>query len=147
MPSSRRIVGLSLKKCSSGGVERHHSTRKWSSGSAVIPMSFQDETKARRIFGLWRDASEAHIRRDPPRASNEARGQKDKRISLILKAIWNKHQAETVCVIVLAARRVVVESFSSVQNGLADNRLPTRPSDCAKGQATIQRPPELPPQS
>ena len=29
-----------------------------------IPMSFQDETKARRILGLWRGVSEAHIRSD-----------------------------------------------------------------------------------
>ncbi len=30
----------------------------------LIPMSFQDETKARRDLDLWRDASEAHIRSD-----------------------------------------------------------------------------------
>jgi hypothetical protein len=53
-------------------------------------MSFQDETKARRILDRWRGASKAHIRSDLQRTSNEARGPKDKRISLILKAIWNK---------------------------------------------------------
>jgi hypothetical protein len=52
-------------------------------------MRVPDETKARRIFGLWRGASEAHIRSDLERAGNETRGQKDKRIGLILKAIWN----------------------------------------------------------
>ena len=46
-------------------------------------------TKARRISGLWRGASEAHTRSGLKRASNEARGPKDKRIGLILKAIWN----------------------------------------------------------
>jgi hypothetical protein len=55
----------------------------------VIPMSFQVETKARRILNRWRDASEAHIRSDLQRASNEASGSKDQRISLNLKAIWN----------------------------------------------------------
>jgi hypothetical protein len=52
-------------------------------------MNFQNETKARRILGHWRGASEAHIRGDLHRASNEASGPKDKRISLMLKAIWN----------------------------------------------------------
>ena len=28
----------------------------------IILMSFQDEIKARRIFALWQDASEAHTR-------------------------------------------------------------------------------------
>ena len=28
----------------------------------LIPMSFQDETETRRIFGRWRGASETHIR-------------------------------------------------------------------------------------
>src|SRR5258708_1981597 len=46
----------------------------------LIPMSFQDETKARRILDHWRDPSEAHIRSDLQRASNEASGSKDKRI-------------------------------------------------------------------
>jgi hypothetical protein len=31
---------------------------------ALIPMSVQDETKARRILALWQGASEAHIRPD-----------------------------------------------------------------------------------
>jgi hypothetical protein len=53
-------------------------------------MSFQDETKARRILDLWRGASEALMRSDLQRASNDARGPKDKRISLISKAHWNK---------------------------------------------------------
>ena len=55
-------------------------------------MSFQNETKARRILGLWQGASEAHIRpdRSGQRASNAARGLKDKRIGFILKAHWNK---------------------------------------------------------
>jgi len=53
-------------------------------------MSVQDKTKARRILARWRGASEAHIRSDLQRASNEASGPKDKRISLILNAIWNK---------------------------------------------------------
>ena len=57
-------------------------------------MSFQDETKARWILDLWRGASEAHIRSDLQRASNEARGPKDKRISVILKAHWNKAPAD-----------------------------------------------------
>ena len=57
--------------------------------AVLIPMSFQDETKARWILDRWRGASEAHIRSDLQRASNEARGPKDKRISLILKAHWN----------------------------------------------------------
>ena len=52
-------------------------------------MSFQGETKARRILDLWRGASEAHIRSDLQRASNEASSPEDKRISLILDAIWN----------------------------------------------------------
>jgi hypothetical protein len=54
-----------------------------------IPMSVQDETKARRIPGCWRGASEAHIRSDLQRASNEASSPEDKRISLILNANWN----------------------------------------------------------
>jgi hypothetical protein len=54
-----------------------------------IPMSVQDETKARRIPGGWRGASEAHIRSDLQRASNEASRPEDKRISLILNGIWN----------------------------------------------------------
>jgi len=53
-------------------------------------MSFQDEAKARRILDCWQRASEAHIRSDLLRASNKAGGSKDQRISLILKAIWNK---------------------------------------------------------
>jgi hypothetical protein len=53
-------------------------------------MSLQNETKARRILGHWRGASEAHIRSDLQRASNEASGPKDQRISLLLKAIWNE---------------------------------------------------------
>jgi hypothetical protein len=56
----------------------------------LIPMSVQDETKARRIPGCWRGASEAHIRSDLQRASNEASSPEDKRISLILNANWNK---------------------------------------------------------
>ena len=52
-------------------------------------MSFQNKTKARRILDRWQGASEAHIRSDLQRASNEASGPKDKRIGLILKAIWN----------------------------------------------------------
>jgi hypothetical protein len=52
-------------------------------------MSVQDETKARRIPGCWRGASEAHIRSDLQRASNEASSPEDKRISLILNANWN----------------------------------------------------------
>jgi hypothetical protein len=56
----------------------------------LIPMSFQDETKTRWILDRWRGASEDHIRSDLRRASNEASGPKDQRISLILKAIWNK---------------------------------------------------------
>jgi hypothetical protein len=52
-------------------------------------MSIQDEIKARRIFGLWRGASEAHIHSDTQRASNEARGQKDQRMDLSMKANWN----------------------------------------------------------
>jgi len=53
-------------------------------------MSVQDEIKARRIPGCWRGASEAHIRSDLQRASNEAGSPEDKRISLILNAHWNK---------------------------------------------------------
>jgi hypothetical protein len=53
-------------------------------------MSFQDETKARRILGRWQGASEAHTRSGLPRASNAASVTKDQRISLSLKAIWNK---------------------------------------------------------
>jgi hypothetical protein len=56
----------------------------------IIPMSVQDETKARWIPGCWREASEAHIRSDLQRASNEASSLEDKRISLILNAHWNK---------------------------------------------------------
>jgi len=62
-------------------------------------MSVQDGTKARRILGRWRGASEAHIRSDLQRASNdlsavalakvEASGPKDKRISAALNAHWN----------------------------------------------------------
>jgi hypothetical protein len=53
-------------------------------------MNFQNEIEARRNFGLWQGASEAHIRSDLLRASNVARGRKDQRVSLILKANWNK---------------------------------------------------------
>jgi hypothetical protein len=53
-------------------------------------MSIQDETQARRIFGLWRGASEAHIRSDLQQASNEARGQKDQRMGRSLRVNWNK---------------------------------------------------------
>jgi hypothetical protein len=56
-------------------------------------MSVQDETKARWIPGGWRGASEAHIRSDLQRASNEASRPEDKRISLILNGIWNKPPA------------------------------------------------------
>ncbi len=62
------------------------------SGPPLIPMSVQDETKARGAFGLWRGAREAHTRRGLQRAGNEARSQKDKRISLILNANWNNPQ-------------------------------------------------------
>jgi len=55
-----------------------------------IPMSVQDEAKARWIPGGWRGASEAHIRSDLQRASNEASSPEDKRISLSLNGIWNK---------------------------------------------------------
>jgi hypothetical protein len=55
-------------------------------------MSVQDETKARWIPGCWRDASEAHIRSDLQRVSNEASSPEDKRISLILNANWNKRR-------------------------------------------------------
>jgi hypothetical protein len=65
-------------------------------------MSIQDEIKARRILGLWRGASEAHIRSDLQRASNEARGPKDQRISLSLKANWN-YSVETA--LELSARK------------------------------------------
>jgi hypothetical protein len=58
-------------------------------GVELIPIRFQDETKARRILDRWRDASEAHIRSDLQRASNKADGSKDQRMSLILKANWN----------------------------------------------------------
>jgi hypothetical protein len=51
----------------------------------LILMSVQDDTKSRWIFGRWRGAREAHIRSDLQRASNEASGQKDKRVSIILK--------------------------------------------------------------
>ena len=53
----------------------------------LIPMSFQGETKTRRLFELGQGPSQAHIRSDRQRASN---GQKDKRMSLILKAHWNQ---------------------------------------------------------
>ncbi len=53
-------------------------------------MSFHDDTQARRILGLWRGAHEAHIRSDLQRVSNEAKGPKGKRMSVSLKAIWNK---------------------------------------------------------
>jgi hypothetical protein len=54
----------------------------------IISIHVQDETKARRDLCLWRgspqtraalicsDSSEAHIRSDLQRASNEARGSK-----------------------------------------------------------------------
>jgi hypothetical protein len=58
-------------------------------------MSVQDETKARRIPGCWRGASEAHIRSDLQRASNEASSPEDKRISLILNANWNQEHEAT----------------------------------------------------
>jgi hypothetical protein len=56
-------------------------------------MSFHDETKARRILGRGQGASEAHTRSGLQRASNAASVPKDQRISLILKAIWNKGKA------------------------------------------------------
>jgi hypothetical protein len=56
-------------------------------------MSVQDETEARWIPGGWRGASEAHIRSDLQRASNEAGSPEDKRISLTLNGIWNKAPA------------------------------------------------------
>jgi hypothetical protein len=52
-----------------------------------ILMSFQVETKARRILGRWRGASAAHTHSGLPRASNEASDPKDQRIGLNLKAI------------------------------------------------------------
>jgi len=52
-------------------------------------MSVQNETKTRRILERWRGASEAHIRSDLQRASNEASAPKDQRISLIFNAIGN----------------------------------------------------------
>src|SRR5580704_17902020 len=58
----------------------------------LIPIRVQDETKARRIPGCWRGASEAHIRSDLQRASNEASNPEDKRISLILNANWNQNE-------------------------------------------------------
>src|SRR5271170_4478145 len=66
-------------------------------------MSVQDETKARWIPGCWRDASEAHIRGDLQPAGNEASSQEDKRMSLILNAIWNRHT--WLCPTVQNARR------------------------------------------
>jgi hypothetical protein len=54
-----------------------------------IPMSFQKETKVRRILGRWQGASEAHTRSGLERASNAASGPKDQRICLSLRAIWN----------------------------------------------------------
>jgi len=48
-------------------------------------MNFQNQTKARRILGLWRGESETHIQSDLRRASNEAAGTKDKRIGLIFE--------------------------------------------------------------
>jgi hypothetical protein len=56
----------------------------------LIPIRVQDETKARKIPGCWRGASEAHIRMDLQQASNEASSPEDKRISLILNANWNE---------------------------------------------------------
>jgi hypothetical protein len=56
----------------------------------LIPICVQDESKARRIPGCWRGASEAHIRSDLQRASNEAGSPEDKRIRLILNANWNQ---------------------------------------------------------
>ena len=56
----------------------------------LIPMSVQAEIKARRTFDLGPGASEAHTRSGLQRASNAARGQKDKRMSLIWNANWNK---------------------------------------------------------
>jgi hypothetical protein len=49
-----------------------------------IPMSIQNETKARRIWEGWPGASEAHTRSGLQRASNAATVPKDQRISLIL---------------------------------------------------------------
>jgi hypothetical protein len=56
--------------------------------SGLIPMSIQNETKARRIWEGWQGASEAHTRSGLQRASNAATLPKDQRISLILNAIW-----------------------------------------------------------
>jgi hypothetical protein len=55
----------------------------------LIPMSVQNEPKVRWIPGCWRNASEAHIRGDLQRASNEPSTPEDKRIRLILNAHWN----------------------------------------------------------
>jgi hypothetical protein len=52
-------------------------------------MSVQNEPKVRWIPGCWRNASEAHIRGDLQRASNEPSTPEDKRIRLILNAHWN----------------------------------------------------------
>jgi len=67
--------------------------RRAQTGSAdqeIIPINVQDETKARRISVLWLGVREEHIQSDLQRAHNDARGLKDKRISLSLNVNWNK---------------------------------------------------------
>jgi hypothetical protein len=40
------------------------SCRRTAGAKVFIPFRFQDELKARRVFGRWLGASEAHIRSD-----------------------------------------------------------------------------------
>jgi hypothetical protein len=68
---------------------RHFSMPGHRNPPLMIPMSVQDETKPRWVPGCWPGAREAYIRGDLQRASNEASSPEDKRISLILNAIWN----------------------------------------------------------
>jgi hypothetical protein len=55
----------------------------------LIPIRFQDEIKARRIFLRWQGARREHTQRGLRPASNTASGEKNQRIRIILRAIWN----------------------------------------------------------
>jgi hypothetical protein len=91
--SAARSVAVAYREVGSGCRHLRQIVSKSTGSPGVIPMRVQGETKARRIPGCWRDASEAHIRSDLQRASNEASSLEDQRISLILNATWNNLSA------------------------------------------------------
>ena len=87
-------------------------------GRELMPMHFQDETTARRILGFWRGANKVHIRSDLQRVRNEARGPKDQRVGLILKAHWNKPRKLAPCSFYLAVHASETTSPSGSSTSL-----------------------------